>query len=64
MTYITYRVEMDAPPADTPCSCDDCDWRGTFAQLNAIGECCLTPGDPSPAGRCPDCDTIVYVDRS
>ena len=57
----TYHVEIDAPADDTPCVCDDCNWRGTFAQLRAIGDCSLTPGDPSPAGRCPECDTLAYV---
>lgn len=45
---------------DTPVRCA-CDWRGTFADVAEIDECALTPGDPSPIGRCPECDELVYV---
>jgi hypothetical protein len=58
-----YRAALDMPPDPTPCHCDDCDWRGAFADLNVIDDCMLTPGDPSPAGRCPQCDTLAYIDQ-
>lgn len=58
---VTYRAEIDAPPAGTPCACEDCSWSGPFAHLLGIGDCSLTPGDPSPAGRCPECETLAYV---
>jgi hypothetical protein len=57
-----YTVEMEEPPDDTPCECGGCNWTGTFAEVDEIGECSLTPGDPSPCGRCPtaDCGSLVY----
>lgn len=57
----TYAATLDAPPGATPCTCGDCGWSGPFAALAAIGDCALTPGDPSPAGRCPACSTLAYV---
>lgn len=57
----TYTATVDAPPGATPCACGDCDWSGPFSALAAIGDCALTPGDPSPAGRCPACGTLAYV---
>jgi hypothetical protein len=58
---MNYTVEMDEPSGDTPCRCDDCGWTGRFDQVAEIGGCSLTPGDASPAGRCPECDTLVYL---
>ena len=58
-----YKVLIDAPSDDAPCHCDDCDWTGTFSALHSIEECTLTPGDPSPAGRCPVCGVLAYVSR-
>lgn len=46
----------------TPCECD-CGWEGPAEELAEIGECALTPGDPSPAGRCPKCDCLAYVQK-
>ena len=56
-----YAATVDAPPGATPCACGDCDWSGPFSALAAIGDYTLTPGDPSPAGRCPACSTLAYV---
>lgn len=58
-----YVVEIDAPAPATPCKCDDRGWQGPFAALREIEGCSLTPGDPSPAGRCPECETLAYVAR-
>lgn len=57
-------VEFAADPTIIRCHCSNCDWTGTADQLNEIGDAILTPGDPSPAGRCPDeeCDALAYVD--
>lgn len=57
-----YTAAVDAPPGATPCTCGDCGWTGPFFTLAAIGDCSLTPGDPSPAGRCPACGTLAYVE--
>jgi hypothetical protein len=56
-----YKALIDDPAADTQCQCGNCTWRGVFSDLAPIGACSLTPGDPSPAGRCPECDTLAYV---
>lgn len=61
-----YHVEMDNRHApDTPVGGCGCGCTGnTVASVVPIEECSLTPGDPSPAGRCPDCDGLVYVDTA
>lgn len=59
-----YQVQMDFLPPETPVECGACDWKGTYAEVEEIDECSLTPGDPSPAGRCPhpQCvGALVYV---
>ncbi len=53
----TYTAEIDV---DGPCACDMCDWSGDAADLADIEECALDPGDASPAGRCPECDSLAY----
>lgn len=64
-TPYDYKVQIDfaRDPATILCTCSDCDWKGTADLLEDIDECCLTPGDPSPAGRCPECDSLAYVDQ-
>lgn len=56
-----YKALIEGPEDDTPCECSDCEWTGMFVDLAAIEDCSLTPGDPSPAGRCPECDVLAYV---
>lgn len=56
-----YRALIDDTDAEVFCACDDCSWKGQYSELHEIEECILTPGDPSPAGRCPRCDTLAYV---
>lgn len=56
-----YKVEIDRPADKTLCDCSDCAWQGYFSALQGIEDCSLTPGDPSPAGRCPECDSLAYV---
>ena len=57
----SYIAFIEGPDDETPCECEDCDWQGPFSALAGIGDCILTPGDPSPAGRCPRCETLAYV---
>lgn len=59
----TAVIEFAAEPSTIACSCGDCDWKGTADKLEPIGDAVLTPGDASPAGRCPECDTLAYVDK-
>lgn len=35
----------------------------TVSQVEPIGSCELSPGDPSPVGRCPQTGDLVYLDR-
>lgn len=41
--------------------CSNCDWQGLPDALLDIEDCYLTAGDPSPAGRCPECEALTYV---
>jgi len=50
-------------PDDTPCTGCGCDWQGTLADVTQIDDCTLDAGDASPAGRCPECGDLVYLDR-
>jgi hypothetical protein len=46
-----------------PCSCSNCDWSGPADALSGVVDADLTAGDASPAGRCPDCDCLAYLER-
>lgn len=46
-----------------PVACSDCGWQGKTEDLDPIGECAISAGDASPAGRCPECDSVAYLDR-
>jgi hypothetical protein len=56
-----YKVANDKPADDTMCQCGDCGAVNRFVDLKPIGDCSLTPGDPSPAGRCSECESLSYV---
>lgn len=58
----SYVAVLDPLDPVMPCACGNCDWKGALAQLGPVGDCCLTPGDPSPAGRCPECEALSYPD--
>jgi len=60
----SYKAGIEIEP-ETPCQCGGCDWAGPQSELEDIGDALLTPGDPSPAGRCPieDCQSLAYVVR-
>jgi hypothetical protein len=62
---MTYQAQIQGLDDDTQITCDNCDWSGKFSELGEIGDAILTPGDPSPAGRCgnEDCQCRVYVDE-
>ncbi len=64
METLFYQVDIDDHDlSGQPCKCEACDWQGVADELADIGDCSLTPGDPSPAGRCPVCDTLAYLSR-
>lgn len=56
-----YTVTIDEPEDDTLCKCSDCGEVSQFEDLEDIEEATLTPGDDSPAGRCPHCQSLAYV---
>lgn len=64
MSGESYIVDSFYVEDDQPAVCSDCGWAGLSQELNEIGNVCLDAGDPSPAGRCPDCDCIAYLDRA
>lgn len=56
-----YYVSAIDVEDSAPCECGDCGWKGPAEALREIEECILTAGDPSPAGRCPECEALAYV---
>ena len=55
-----YKVEYVEAESFGPVVCDYCDWKGPLKKVAPIDTCVLNAGDPSPAGRCPKCDVLVY----
>ena len=62
MTGLAYYAIIDEPEPNSLWSCSNCGQTSTYEELDDIEECILTPGDPSPAGRCPneDCGALCY----
>lgn len=56
-------IEMPGDPVTLKSRCGSCGWQSTADALDEIKDASLTPGDPSPAGRCPECGGLVYLDR-
>jgi len=54
-------IEFAGDPLEIDCECGSCDWKGKAAFVDPIEHAVLTPGDPSPAGRCPECGSLAYV---
>lgn len=46
---------------DFPVACADCDWRGRRSDSVPIDNLYerVEPGDPFPAGQCPQCGALV-----
>ena len=61
MTSGPYKVAEVVDAGDAPCACEGCDWTGPAGSTTDIESCALTPGDSSPVGRCPECDTLCYL---
>ena len=62
MTTEAYRVEKVKDIGSTACACSTCNWRGAATLVKDVNRCSLTPGDASPAGRCPKCENLAYPD--
>lgn len=50
---------------DAPCKCDNCDHECRGDELDMISdiEQRLTPGGVVPAGQCPECGALAYLDE-
>lgn len=53
---LPYKVTIDDAHDDDCMTSAGC----TVAELDPIDGCCLTPGHPSPIGRCPDTGELAY----
>lgn len=62
MTTGPYRVIEVEDAGTAPCSCDNCTWQGPANKTVEVKDCALSPGDPSPVGRCPECSGMTYLD--
>lgn len=54
-------IEQDQKPPQSPCRCENCSKDFILADLLAVTDAILTPGDEVPAGRCPDCEELAYL---
>lgn len=61
MPCVSYFVEEVYIKEGAVLVCSACEWTGDDSQTAEIEGCALSAGDPSPAGRCPECDSLVYV---
>jgi hypothetical protein len=63
LTLPAYTAVIDLPlGVDESTPVTGCGCVGlTIKDMEPIGECWLTPGDPSPVGRCPECGGLVYL---
>lgn len=60
MDEFSYKVE-DFSEVNEPVICGGgCGWEGKQDDGANIEGCSLTPGDGSPACRCPECDSLAY----
>lgn len=63
MNSWTFTVDIDAGSdidGKSEVGCDNCDWRGNLGDGIDICHAVLTPGDPVPACRCPECGALCY----
>jgi hypothetical protein len=43
-------------------ACENCDWRGQPDDLQPVCDLLerVAPGEPMPAGQCPDCGALAH----
>ncbi len=63
MTTGPYKATQIEDAGDALAQCDGCAWEGPASATNEVEDCALTPGDPSPVGRCPHCDSLAYLKK-
>jgi hypothetical protein len=58
------RLHEQLPPRQI-CECGKCNWVGLAPDLKPVRrvEKRLWPGDPVPAGECPQCKSLAYLAR-
>ena len=61
MPFMPFKAYIDEPEEGAIAGCENCSWSGPAQSVDDIGDCILTPGDPSPVGRCPDCGSLAYI---
>ena len=51
--------------AEGPCTCGNCGWSGDAADLESVkdAEQRLAAGETVPAGECPECGSLAYLDN-
>jgi hypothetical protein len=54
-------ILFEEPNDAAPVACDSCSWTGHYRDVEYLEDGMLTPGDPVPAGRCPECAALVYL---
>lgn len=59
MEYFYRVAELEAVEGKVVCG-GGCGWEGAQDDGAPIESCSLTPGDASPACRCPECDSLAY----
>lgn len=65
MLNLMYTATIDEPEDTDPCVCGNCGETHEWQNLIEVDEAELTPGDASPAGRCPEdgCGALCYIDK-
>jgi hypothetical protein len=63
MTSYNAVINYAGHPESIACACSSCDWKGMAVDVMKVKVAYLTPGDESPAGRCPECEALVYVEK-
>ncbi len=50
-------------PINTPVKCSSCEWFGIHTDLEMITdfEMRVSPGEPCPAGECPECAALAHT---
>lgn len=58
------RLEMNNP-AGSWARCQNCNWKGAAERCKGIEHCELrvAPGEPTPAGECPECGSLCQLIR-
>lgn len=61
MPFAPFKAYIDEPDENATAGCGSCAWHGPASEVSDIDDCILTPGDPSPIGRCPECGSLAYI---